>query len=143
MSEQSFSYLKSAATIGGECNRTGNIGCDDPNSANDTVHLSPTTQKIPSIIATDSTLNSNIAATSMTSVRTMTTTNSQTPTIAITETSDITTTIVSSAKRAKKANKVDFVRFDSSETIFSPSISDQQEDSIIRAKIKDEIKKLV
>lgn len=58
----------------------------------------------------------------------------QTPTIAVTETTD---TIV--AKRGRKAAKVDFVRFDSSETIFATNTD--HEDSVIRAKIKDEIKR--
>lgn len=56
-----------------------------------------------------------------------------TPTIAVTESVD--TTIAS--KRGKKSTKVDFVRFDSTETIFKQT---DQEDIVERAKIKDEIK---
>lgn len=62
-------------------------------------------------------------------VKTMTTFT--TPTIAVTETTDFVI-----AKRGRKSAKVDFVRFDSTETIFSPN---DPEDSVIRAKIKDEI----
>lgn len=65
-------------------------------------------------------------------VKTMTTFT--TPTIAVTETSDMVTVM---SKRSRKAAKVDFVRFDSAETIFSPN----DEESVTRAKIKDEIKK--
>lgn len=66
-------------------------------------------------------------------VKTMTTFT--TPTIAVTETSDTVTVV---AKRNRKAAKVDFVRFDSAETVFSPNDS---EETATRMKIKDEIRK--
>lgn len=66
-------------------------------------------------------------------VKTMTTFT--TPTIAVTETTDTVTLV---AKRNRKATKVDFVRFDSAETVYSPI---DIEESATRAKIKDEIKK--
>lgn len=75
-------------------------------------------------------LVSTIAGTMSPGVKTVTTFT--TPTIAVTETP--TDTVVS--KRGRKTAKVDFVRFDSSETIFVPNMD---EDSITRAKIKDEI----
>lgn len=79
-------------------------------------------------------LISTIAGTMTPAVKTMTFT---TPTIAVTESTNETLCV---SKRGKKSTKVDFVRFDSTETIFSPTSNDT-EDMIKRAKIKDEIKR--
>lgn len=63
----------------------------------------------------------------------------QTPTIAVTGSMG-TSTIQSKRIAGKRATKIDFVRFDSVETIFKQT---DQDDIVQRAKIKDEIKRFV
>lgn len=60
----------------------------------------------------------------------------QTPTIAVTSTTSTTSAIAT--KPSKRSTKIDFVRFDSVETIFKQTDHDE---IIQRAKIKDEIKR--
>lgn len=83
-------------------------------------------------------------AETMPSVRTTTTIVSpassafQTPSIAVTASTGTTSAITTKRATGKRAAKIEFVRFDSVETIFKQSDHD---DVVQCAKIKDEIKR--
>lgn len=62
----------------------------------------------------------------------------QTPSIAVTASTGTTSAITTKRGTGKRAAKIEFVRFDSVETIFKQSDHD---DIVQVAKIKDEIKK--
>lgn len=82
----------------------------------------------------------------MPTVRTTTTivspasTTFQTPSIAVTASTGTTSAITTKRTTGKRAAKIEFVRFDSVETIFKQSDHD---DIVQCAKIKDEIKRYV
>lgn len=62
----------------------------------------------------------------------------QTPSIAVTTTTSATSAIATKRSGGKRSTKIDFVRFDSIETIYKQTDHD---DLMQRAKIKDEIKR--
>lgn len=85
-----------------------------------------TTETIPTVLTTTTTVVSPAS------------TVFQTPSIAVTASTGTTSAITTKRGVGKRAAKIEFVRFDSVETIFKQN---EHDDIVQVAKIKDEIKK--